>query len=446
MTSARSSRVSSTAAASTSSSADFGSTLVTGFARIQGHPVGIIANNGVLFAESAQKGAHFVQLCDTRKIPLVFLQNLSGFMVGREYERGGIAKHGAKMVTAVACARVPKLTVIVGGSFGAGNYAMSGRAYSPRFLWMWPTSRIAVMGGPQAASVLATVQPRQDRGRRRHLERRGGSRVQQAYARALRRAKRRTIRERTALGRRDHRTPSTLARCLASRSTSVSRAPLADTRLRNLSDVMAVLLNGTHSQPGSRSPAVIIRTLRERWRALGRRLQRGRRGRPARAARRRGRRARREPSRARAGGYLSVRQIVAAALSDRCGGDPPRVRLPLRAASARACLRRGRDRVRRAVGRGARGDGRQDPRARSGSRLAGFPSCPASPSPGSAIPSSSHGPQTSRFPVLVKPAAGGGGKGMHAVGSGGGPPRCARDRAARGPPPRSATTPSSLSG
>ncbi|GAA1316029.1 carboxyl transferase domain-containing protein [Leucobacter albus] len=136
---------------------DFGSTLVTGFARIEGHPVGIIANNGVLFAESAQKGAHFVQLCDTRKIPLVFLQNLSGFMVGREYERGGIAKHGAKMVTAVACARVPKLTVIVGGSFGAGNYAMSGRAYSPRFLWMWPTSRIGVMGGPQAASVLATV-------------------------------------------------------------------------------------------------------------------------------------------------------------------------------------------------------------------------------------------------------------------------------------------------
>ena len=147
---------------------DFGSTLVTGTAHIDGHPVGIIANNGVLFAESAQKGAHFVQLCDARQIPLVFLQNLSGFMVGRDYERGGIAKHGAKMVTAVACARVPKLTVIVGGSFGAGNYAMSGRAYSPRFLWMWPTARIAVMGGPQAASVLATV-------RRDNIEASGGS-------------------------------------------------------------------------------------------------------------------------------------------------------------------------------------------------------------------------------------------------------------------------------
>ena len=136
---------------------DFGSTLVTGFARIDGHPVGIIANNGVLFSESALKGAHFIELCDKRKVPLLFLQNITGFMVGKEYEMGGIAKHGAKMVTAVACARVPKLTVIVGGSFGAGNYSMSGRAYSPRFLWSWPASRISVMGGPQAASVLATV-------------------------------------------------------------------------------------------------------------------------------------------------------------------------------------------------------------------------------------------------------------------------------------------------
>ncbi|MCU1424444.1 MAG: Methylcrotonoyl-CoA carboxylase, partial [Microbacteriaceae bacterium] len=136
---------------------DFGATLVTGFARMMGHPVGIIANNGVLFAESAQKGAHFIEVCDKRKIPLLFLQNITGFMVGRDYEMGGIAKHGAKMVNAVACARVPKLTVVVGGSFGAGNYSMSGRAYSPRFLWMWPASRISVMGGPQAASVLATV-------------------------------------------------------------------------------------------------------------------------------------------------------------------------------------------------------------------------------------------------------------------------------------------------
>jgi 3-methylcrotonyl-CoA carboxylase beta subunit len=136
---------------------EYGTTLVTGFARIHGHPVGIIANNGVLFGESALKGAHFIQLCDKRRIPLVFLQNITGFMVGRDYEAGGIAKHGAKMVTAVACARVPKFTVVVGGSFGAGNYSMCGRAYSPRFLWMWPNARISVMGGEQAASVLATV-------------------------------------------------------------------------------------------------------------------------------------------------------------------------------------------------------------------------------------------------------------------------------------------------
>jgi 3-methylcrotonyl-CoA carboxylase beta subunit len=137
--------------------ADYGNTLVTGFARIHGHPVGIVANNGVLFSESALKGAHFIELCDKRITPLLFLQNISGFMVGRDYEAGGIAKHGAKMVTAVACARVPKLTVVIGGSYGAGNYSMCGRAYSPRFLWMWPNARISVMGGEQAASVLATV-------------------------------------------------------------------------------------------------------------------------------------------------------------------------------------------------------------------------------------------------------------------------------------------------
>jgi 3-methylcrotonyl-CoA carboxylase beta subunit len=145
--------------------AEYGSTLVTGFARIHGHPVGIVANNGILFSESAVKGAHFIELCDQRSVPLVFLQNISGFMVGREYEAGGIAKHGAKMVTAVACARVPRFTVIVGGSFGAGNYSMCGRAYSPRFLWMWPNARISVMGGEQAASVLATVRRDQVRSR-----------------------------------------------------------------------------------------------------------------------------------------------------------------------------------------------------------------------------------------------------------------------------------------
>jgi 3-methylcrotonyl-CoA carboxylase beta subunit len=135
----------------------FGSTLVCGFAEIEGMPVGIIANNGILFSESAQKGAHFIELCCQRKTPLVFLQNITGFMVGRKYENEGIARHGAKMVTAVATANVPKFTIIIGGSFGAGNYGMCGRAYSPRFLWMWPNARISVMGGEQAASVLATV-------------------------------------------------------------------------------------------------------------------------------------------------------------------------------------------------------------------------------------------------------------------------------------------------
>ena len=137
--------------------AAYGTTLVCGFARILGYPVGVIANNGILFSESALKGAHFIELCSRRGIPLVFLQNIMGFMVGRKYEAGGIAKDGAKMVTAVACAKVPKFTVILGGSFGAGNYGMCGRAYSPRLLWMWPNARISVMGGEQAANVLATI-------------------------------------------------------------------------------------------------------------------------------------------------------------------------------------------------------------------------------------------------------------------------------------------------
>jgi 3-methylcrotonyl-CoA carboxylase beta subunit len=135
----------------------YGQTLVTGFARIVGYPVGIVANNGILFSESALKGTHFIELCAQRGVPLIFLQNISGFMIGKRFEAGGIAKDGAKMVNAVACARVPKLTVIIGGSFGAGNYAMCGRAYEPRFLWMWPNARISVMGGEQAASVLAQV-------------------------------------------------------------------------------------------------------------------------------------------------------------------------------------------------------------------------------------------------------------------------------------------------
>ena len=137
--------------------ARYGTTLITGFAHIHGYPVGIVASNGILFAESALKGAHFIELCNQRNVPLVFLQNITGFMVGKKYEQAGIAKDGAKMVTAVACSHVPKFTVVIGGSFGAGNYAMCGRGYQPRFLWMWPNARISVMGGEQAASVLATV-------------------------------------------------------------------------------------------------------------------------------------------------------------------------------------------------------------------------------------------------------------------------------------------------
>lgn len=138
----------------------YGPTLVCGFARIMGYPVGILANNGVLFSESSMKGAHFIELCTMRKIPLVFLQNITGFIVGKQYEHGGIAKHGAKLVHAVANAQVPMFTVIVGGSYGAGNYAMCGRGYDPRLLWMWPNARISVMGGEQAANVLLTVKMR----------------------------------------------------------------------------------------------------------------------------------------------------------------------------------------------------------------------------------------------------------------------------------------------
>jgi 3-methylcrotonyl-CoA carboxylase beta subunit len=148
--------------------ARYGATLVTGFARLYGMPVGIIANNGILFGESAVKGAHFIELCSQRGVPLVFLQNITGFMVGRKYENEGIAKHGAKMVTAVATTQVPKITMLIGGSFGAGNYGMCGRAYSPRFLWMWPNARISVMGGEQAAGVLSTV-------KREGIESKGGA-------------------------------------------------------------------------------------------------------------------------------------------------------------------------------------------------------------------------------------------------------------------------------
>ena len=152
----------------------YGTTVVCAFGHLDGHPIGIIGNNGILFSESSLKAAHFVELCDRREIPLLFLQNISGFMVGKDYEAGGIAKDGAKLVTAVSCARVPKLTVIVGGSFGAGNYGMCGRAYSPRFLFMWPNARISVMGGEQAATVMTEVgQPETGAALREQYERQG---------------------------------------------------------------------------------------------------------------------------------------------------------------------------------------------------------------------------------------------------------------------------------
>jgi acetyl-CoA carboxylase carboxyltransferase component len=185
--------------------ARYGTTLVCGFARIYGYPVGIVANNGILFSESALKGAHFIELCAQRGIPLVFLQNITGFMVGRKYENGGIARDGAKMVTAVATAKVPKFTVVIGGSFGAGNYGMCGRAYSPRFLWMWPNARISVMGGEQAAGVLATVKRDGMEAAGKTWTRRGRSGLQGADPRAVRDAGPPLLRLGPPVGRRHHR-------------------------------------------------------------------------------------------------------------------------------------------------------------------------------------------------------------------------------------------------
>ncbi len=183
----------------------YGTTLVTGLARIFGIPVGILANNGILYSESALKAAHFIELCCQRRIPLLFLQNISGFMVGRDYEAGGIAKDGAKMVTAVACAAVPKITLIIGGSFGAGNYGMCGRAYGPRFLFTWPNARISVMGGEQAASVLATVKRDNIEAAGENWSRGGGGGIQAADPRAIRGGGQSLLRHGAAVGRRDHR-------------------------------------------------------------------------------------------------------------------------------------------------------------------------------------------------------------------------------------------------
>ena len=245
---------------------EYGSTLVTGFARLHGHPVGIVANNGILFSESALKGAHFIELCDQRGVPLVFLQNISGFMVGREYEAGGIAKHGAKMVTAVATTRVPKLTVIIGGSFGAGNYSMCGRAYSPRFLFMWPNARISVMGGEQAASVLASVRGRDDPG--------AGARVHRADPGAVRAPGAPVLLDGPTVGRRRHRPvghpDGARAGAVRGRQRTARTVPL-----RRLPDVTRVPLA---SKLASRDPRLSSRWLPRPHRAPGTGLVTKRRG------------------------------------------------------------------------------------------------------------------------------------------------------------------------
>ena len=228
--------------------ARYGTTLVTGFARIWGYPVGIVANNGILFSESALKGAHFIELCAQRKIPLVFLQNITGFMVGKKYEAGGIARDGAKMVTAVSCAQVPKFTVIIGGSYGAGNYGMCGRAFGPRFLWMWPNARISVMGGEQAAIVLATV-------RRDAIEAKGGawSAADEEAFRAPIRAQYEqrgpsVFRERAPLGRRHHRSGGHAAGAGARDLGGAQPADRAH-EVRRLPDVTTVSYDPSENQP-----------------------------------------------------------------------------------------------------------------------------------------------------------------------------------------------------
>ena len=209
----------------------YGTTLVTGFAHLSGIPVGILANNGILFSESALKAAHFIELCCQRRIPLLFLQNISGFMVGRDYEAGGIAKDGAKMVTAVACAQVPKVTLIVGGSFGAGNYGMCGRAYGPRFLFTWPNARISVMGGEQAASVLATVKRDNIEADGKSWTRRGRGRLQGADPRAVRNRRQSVLRHRAAVGRRHHSAERDAARAGAVVLGGAERADTGDAGL-----------------------------------------------------------------------------------------------------------------------------------------------------------------------------------------------------------------------
>ena len=341
---------------------EYGTTLVTGFARLHGHPVGIVANNGVLFSESALKGAHFIELCDQRGIPLVFLQNINGFMVGRDYEAGGIAKHGAKMVTAVATTRVPKLTVVIGGSFGAGNYSMCGRAYSPAV--PVDVAREPDLGhGRPAGGVGAGHGAPRAAGRRLVRRRRGG--VQGAAARAVRDAGEPVLLDRAALGRRDHRPgrhpprssawPSTSApRCRsASRASACSgcdgrvqhRARGEPRRDRLPGDRDPATGSASGPSPSTPTPTGARSTSRAPTWPCG------------------------------SSSYLSIDAVVARGPAHRRRGDPPRVRVPVRERGPGARVRGGGDRVRRPRGQGARGHGRQDPRqgARLGRRGAGDP-------------------------------------------------------------------------
>ena len=319
---------------------------MTGFARIHGHPVGIIANNGVLFSESAQKGAHFIELCDQRGIPLLFLQNISGFMVGRDAEAGGIAKDGAKMVTAVATTRVPKLTVVIGGSFGAGNYSMCGRAYSPRFLWTWPASRISVMGGPQAASVLSTVKRDQLEGRGEEWSAEEQADFEAPIRAQLRGAGQPVLRHRAAVGRR-HRRPGRHARPARPRAGRRLARSAARTALRRLPDVTQMtkplfdtVLVANRGEIARR----VIRTLRRSRHPLGRRLQRRGCRRSARAGGRRG-----LPHRPGRGRAVLPRRGCDPRRGEGCRrpGDPPGLRVPVRERGVRRRLRRCRDRVHR---------------------------------------------------------------------------------------------------
>ena len=337
--------------------AEYGSTLVTGFARIHGHPVGIIANNGVLFSESALKGAHFIELCDKRMTPLLFLQNISGFMVGRDYEAGGIAKHGAKMVTAVACARVPKLTVVIGGSYGAGNYSMCGRAYSPRFLWMWPNARISVMGGEQAASVLATV--------RGEMTAEEEEKFKAPIRAAVRGPGQPLLLDGPAVGRRRHRpgrhqnragAGAFDRRAGAARVGFLRRVPdvtlmsstTFDTVLVANRGEIAVRVIRTLREMGIRSVAVFsdadagARHVAEADVAVGI-----------------------GPAPARQS-YLNIDAVVAAAKPHRCPGRPSRLRIPLGERRIRRCAAGRGHRVHRAAGRGDPDDGRQDRRQGGG--------------------------------------------------------------------------------